>query len=603
MENNPGAYFNIGRGKQNQRAVVTSSYKRPPRAKNTSLQRRALDIKERELDSNKEKAKETKRAALLKKAAEASAETGFANQSLVQQSMVLRDSLDKTLNNTDEDGDGIEWQKEVFRKTLELEAFNKKYAPVDTEFTKALTADQNKKNVSETVQHYGDPDYAMSYKPVNWNDPDDVAAFNADLYNQVKVEDRVEPNDLLTEGANFQNKILNVLKNNGMVKYTEVFNDDGTVKEIRETVSPEGMELANEMYANNASLINMYNNTPESRYPTYKDFTSTFNLGERVKQKAYTSDKDKTATQIQTESNASLVKVKAQDIQKNIAGAVEALITTNNTGTGITRVERVGNILELYHSDKVKMKGTDTYESVERKDPVIIDLGGPDGGYSQITEILLKKYGLNKSDLSLVGDPPKVYETQFNNERVAGDAKTISEGNKENLIEKIKEIYPDHTLTFDEYNYGDELNIKSFTATTSDGKSDTYGMPTKDDSPTLQKRKYQKIFNYLKNSPVYPQEEMVYQFDTPDEFNGRGYYNLKVTNGAKAGEEIDINKLYDTYKEKLPKGKTEESYTFGKWLSEQPQKYIPVKGEPPAEEENPAEEFWKGKMEKKDNGE
>jgi hypothetical protein len=602
MENNPGAYFNIGRGKQNQRAVVTSSYKRPPRAKNTSLQRRALDIKERELDSNKEKAKETKRAALLKKAAEASAETGFANQSLVQQSMVLRDSLDKTLNNTDEDGDGIEWQKEVFRKTLELEAFNKKYAPVDTEFTKALTADQNKKNVSETVQHYGDPDYAMSYKPVNWNDPEDVAAFNADLYNQVKVEDRVEPNDLLTEGANFQNKILNVLKNNGEVKYTEVFNDDGTVKEIRETVSPEGIERANQMYANNASLRNMYDNTPKSGYQNYQDFTSTFNLGEQVKQKGY-APKGNTAAQKQTKSNASLVKVKAQDIQKNIAGAVEALITTNESGTGITRVERVGNILELYHSDKVKMKGTDTYESVERKDPVIIDLGGPDGGYSQITEILLKKYGLNKSDLSLVGDPPKVYETQFNNERVAGDAKTISEGNKENLIEKIKEIYPDHTLTFDEYNYGDELNIKSFTATTSDGKSDTYGMPTKDDSPTLQKRKYQKIFNYLKNSPVYPQEEMVYQFDTPDEFNGRGYYNLKVTNGAKAGEEIDINKLYDTYKEKLPKGKTEESYTFGKWLSEQPQKYIPVKGEPPAEEENPAEEFWKGKMEKKDNGE
>ena len=290
MENNPGAYFNIGRGKQNQRAVVTSSYKRPPRAKNTSLQRRALDIKERELDSNKEKAKETKRAALLKKAAEASAETGFTNQSLSQQSKVLRDSLDETLN-ADEDGDGIEWQKKVFRETLAIEAFNKKYAPVDKEFAKALTADQNKKNVSETVQHYGDPDYAMSYKPVNWNDPEDVAAFNADLYNQVKVEDRVEPNDLLTEGANFQNKILNVLKNNGEVKYTEVFNDDGTVKEIRETVSPEGIELANQMYANNASLINMYNNTPKSGYPTYKDFTSTFNLGERVKQKGYAPKK------------------------------------------------------------------------------------------------------------------------------------------------------------------------------------------------------------------------------------------------------------------------------------------------------------------------
>ena len=602
MENNPGAYFNIGRGKQNQRAVVTSSYKRPPRAKNTSLQRRALDIKERELDSNKEKAKETKRAALLKKAAEASAETGFANQSLVQQSMVLRDSLDKTLNNTDEDGDGIEWQKEVFRKTLELEAFNKKYAPVDTEFTKALTADQNKKNVSETVQHYGDPDYAMSYKPVNWNDPEDVAAFNADLYNQVKVEDRVEPNDLLTEGANFQNKILNVLKNNGMVKYTEVFNDDGTVKEIRETVSPEGMELANEMYANNASLINMYNNTPESRYPTYKDFTSTFNLGERVKQKGY-APKDKTATQIQTESNASLVKVKAQDIQKNIAGAVEALLTTNNTGTGITRVERVGSVLELYYSDKVKMKGTDTYESVERKDPVIIDLGGPDGGYSQITEILLKKYGLNKSDLSLVGDPPKVYETQTNNVDITNSANIFSKGNEKDIIEEIKKVYPDHTLTFDETTFN---GIKSVTITTPDGITDTYNIPKEGDSLTLKKKKYQKIFNYLKNSPVYPQEEMVYQFDTPDEFNGRGYYNLKVTNGAKAGEEIDINKLYDTYKEKLPKGKTEESYTFGKWLSEQPQKYIPVKGEPKAEEVKKApvevdpaiKKSWEGKREK-----
>ena len=233
------------------------------------------------------------------------------------------------------------------------------------------------------------------------------------------------------------------------------------------------------------------------------------------------------------------------------------------------------------------MKGTDTYESVERKDPKIIDIGGPDGGYSQITEILLKKYGLNKSDLNLVEDPPKVYETQTNNVDITNSANIFSKGNEKDIIEEIKKVYPDHTLTFDETIFN---GIKSVTITTPDGITDTYNLPKEGDSPTLQKRKYQKIFNYLKNSPVYPQTEMVYQFDTPDEFNGRGYYNLKVTNGAKAGEEIDINKLYDTYKEKLPKGKTEESYTFGKWLSEQPQKYIPVKGEPPAEEEEEAEE-------------
>ena len=52
MENSPSEYFNIGRGRQTGVGeAVTPNYKRLAEVKDTSLQRRALDIKERALEA------------------------------------------------------------------------------------------------------------------------------------------------------------------------------------------------------------------------------------------------------------------------------------------------------------------------------------------------------------------------------------------------------------------------------------------------------------------------------------------------------------------------------------------------------------------------